>query len=78
MRRTDDYANRTIKHSLMWVNGYPKHNCIDDECVPDFSCCNPDCFEQDKKKRIKSHEDLLKKLGRSVSKNEKSSQPNSV
>ena len=24
-----------------WVRGNPIHNTVDDECCPDFSCCNP-------------------------------------
>jgi hypothetical protein len=29
------------KHQLIkWVNGESIHNNIDDECCPDFSCCN--------------------------------------
>jgi hypothetical protein len=31
--------------------GNPYHNKIDDECCPDFSCCVPDMFEQDREKR---------------------------
>lgn len=39
------YKERVIEHSLMWVNGNPQHNDIDDECLHDFSCCFPDLFE---------------------------------
>lgn len=59
-----DYADRTIKHSLMWVNGNPQHNHIDGECVADFSCCYPEFFTHDLTERMKSHKRLLAKLGR--------------
>ena len=35
------YKKRLDKQTLEWLNGNPKHNHIDDECCPDFSCCNP-------------------------------------
>ena len=34
-----------------WARGFPRHNLIDDECCPDFSCCYPDLFEEDDAKR---------------------------
>lgn len=24
-----------------WVDGNPTHNTVDNECCPDFSCCEP-------------------------------------
>lgn len=60
--RKKGYTNRVIQHSLMWVNGRPKHNYIDDECVVDFSCCNPDLFTKDLKIRQRLHEKLVERL----------------
>jgi hypothetical protein len=34
------YKIRTYKQLHEWVNGNSIHNTIDDECCPDFSCCN--------------------------------------
>ncbi len=28
-----------------WVKGNPVHNKTDDECCPDFSCCNPQALQ---------------------------------
>jgi hypothetical protein len=36
-----------------WVEGEFTHNTERDECCPDFSCCCPDTFVQDKEVRIK-------------------------
>lgn len=58
----DGYQDRVIQHSLMWLNGKPKHNYIDDECVADFSCCCPELFTENFEKRQKRHADLIKKL----------------
>lgn len=53
------YHERTIQHSLMWLNGKPEHNHVDGECVADFSCCYPDLFTKDLDKRMKRHQRLL-------------------
>ena len=30
-----------VDHQLNeWAEGNPNHNLVDDECCPDFSCCN--------------------------------------
>ena len=60
--RGNTYKERTIYTSLLWVNGKPTHNHIDDECCADFSCCVPNCFTEDKEKRMKSHQLLLERL----------------
>lgn len=39
--RKPGYKERCNKQTSDWVNGNPRHNMIDDECCPDFSCCNP-------------------------------------
>lgn len=46
------YRTRVIAQCEAWVRGDSKHNFIDDECCPDFSCCVPACFEPDRLKRI--------------------------
>jgi len=30
---------RCYEQLIDWMNGISKHNLIDDECCPDFSCC---------------------------------------
>lgn len=45
------YKERVKAQTLKWAQGVPYHNRIDDECCPDFSCCQPDMFEQDEAKR---------------------------
>jgi hypothetical protein len=35
-----------------WVEGISEHNTEMDECCPDFSCCHPEAFVQDKVARI--------------------------
>ena len=58
----DGYQDRVIQHSLMWVNGHPQHNDVDDECVADFSCCYPDLFTESLEKRQASHDRLIKQI----------------
>lgn len=43
---------RTMEMYQAWVDGTPLHNGIDNECCPDFSCCNPEWFVQDRQQRI--------------------------
>ncbi len=35
-----------------WVKGNPVHNDVDDECCPDFSCCNPKLLVGTEHRRI--------------------------
>ncbi len=35
---TDESKNQLEQ----WVNGNAIHNTVDDECCPDFACCNKD------------------------------------
>ena len=35
------YQDRSNCQLLAWVEGRSYHNDADDECCPDFSCCNP-------------------------------------
>jgi hypothetical protein len=63
------YRDRVVRHSLMWVNGKPKHNFIDDECVQDFSCCYPDMFTEELETRMKGHQYLLTRMANKRLKN---------
>lgn len=49
--RPQGYRDRVRAQTLAWAEGRPYHNRLDDECCPDFSCCNPDLFEPDQDKR---------------------------
>jgi hypothetical protein len=51
------YKERVKSQTLTWAMGRPYHNNIDDECCPDFSCCQPDLFEKDNDKRWKYYHD---------------------
>lgn len=46
------YQERCIAQLRRWVEGHSEHNRIDDECCPDFSCCNPKLFTQDRGERL--------------------------
>jgi hypothetical protein len=37
--RKDGYIYRKYEQLIDWMNGKSKHNYIDDECCPDFTCC---------------------------------------
>jgi hypothetical protein len=37
--RKSGYIIRCYKQLVDWMNGISKHNEIDDECCPDFTCC---------------------------------------
>ena len=58
------YEDRVIQHTLLWVNGIRKHNEIDNECLPDFSCCIPNLYTEDDEKRRASYQRLLERLDR--------------
>jgi hypothetical protein len=45
------YRERTKEQTLAWAQGRPYHNHIDNECCPDFSCCDAKLFERDEAKR---------------------------
>ena len=38
-KRNSSYEFRALLQLDLWRRGIPVHNDIDDECVPDFSCC---------------------------------------
>jgi hypothetical protein len=44
----NDYQKRVLEQGDAWLNGKPKHNFIDNECCPDFSCCHPELFTKDR------------------------------
>ena len=48
--------DKILASTIKWVNGIVSHNCkhFHNECLPDFSCCNPEMFEQDINKRMAS------------------------
>jgi hypothetical protein len=53
-RKCDDagYRERVRVQMLEWAFGHIYHNRVDDECCPDFSCCHPELFETDRRKRL--------------------------
>lgn len=53
--KTTEYQLRAVRQSEQWAYGRAVHNAIDDECCPDFSCCVPRLFEQDRAKRVAEH-----------------------
>jgi hypothetical protein len=57
------YRDRVERQGLEWIDGNSLHNQQDDECCPDFSCCFPECYEQDRLKRIESHNRWAKRYG---------------
>lgn len=57
------YQQRSIDQGRAWVAGESKHNQIDDECCPDFSCCVPTLFEQDRAKRVQSYNSWADRRG---------------
>jgi hypothetical protein len=57
------YKKRVIAQGEAWVDGVPRHNNIDDECCPDFSCCYPNLFTIDRSERMASHNSLLRQYG---------------
>lgn len=49
------YHRRVMVQLHRWVNGDSRHNDQDNECCPDFSCCCPTEFEQDRAARINTY-----------------------
>lgn len=41
MKEHAEYQERARIQCLEWAQGQSKHNTVDDECCPDFSCCDP-------------------------------------
>lgn len=40
VQRKPGYLDRCAAQLEDWVKGNSKHNTVDDECCPDFSCCS--------------------------------------
>lgn len=38
--RKTGYTIRCYEQLVDWMDGISKHNHIDDECCPDFTCCS--------------------------------------
>lgn len=45
------YRERMRVQCLSWAMGNPYHERTDNECCPDFSCCDPALFERDEAAR---------------------------
>ena len=39
LERKEGYLYRKYEQLVDWMNGKSKHNNVDDECCPDFTCC---------------------------------------
>jgi hypothetical protein len=50
-----EYRERYRIQTLLWAMGKPTHNRIDNECCPDFSCCHPELFTEDRDKRWQTY-----------------------
>jgi hypothetical protein len=53
------YQERVVAQTRRWVEGRAEHNRIDDECCPDFSCCEPRLYTQDRGERMEELRRLL-------------------
>lgn len=45
MIKGNSYKERAAYQLDEWVKGNSIHNDVDDECCPDFSCCNPNLLQ---------------------------------
>lgn len=52
------YFERAKQQTFNWAMGLSRHNKIDDECCPDFSCCCPDLHEKDAVLRWQTYHDV--------------------
>jgi hypothetical protein len=57
IREQSQYQRRARVQCMSWASGNVYHNKVDDECTPDFACCQPSLFEQDAKKRWQHYRD---------------------
>lgn len=57
-----DYIDKRIEQSMKWLNCISEHDYVYNECCCDFSCCNPELFEQDSDKRLAIHIKFVDKL----------------
>jgi hypothetical protein len=63
MSKLSPYKLRSLAQAEAWVRGESKHNDIDNECCPDFSCCRPDLFIFDRLCRLEIYNEQRQKLG---------------
>lgn len=56
------YQRRVLEQTERWVEGDARHNVVDDECCPDFSCCRPELFTLDPEERQRTLWRLRKRL----------------
>ncbi len=55
IKRPANYLANAQKQGLAWVAGKPYHCKENDECAPDFSCCYPKLFEENRATRIEMY-----------------------
>lgn len=60
------YQRRVIEQGRAWVEGDARHNVVDDECCPDFSCCAPACFVTERGERLAMLNAQLRRYGERV------------
>jgi hypothetical protein len=56
------YHDRVVIQGLLWIEGESLHNDIDNECCPDFSCCELELFEKDKEERKRIYNNTLDRM----------------
>ena len=52
MPKLTEYQKRAYAQGVAWVNGRGEHNQVDDECLPDFSCCAPNLYVESRTERL--------------------------
>lgn len=62
-RHLNDYQNRCLTQTERWAAGEPVHNFTDEECCPDFSCCEPKLFTQSEAERQRILDELRDRYG---------------
>lgn len=45
------YEQRHMQQLELWAGGNSQHNHVDDECCPDFSCCNKKMHTPDEERK---------------------------
>lgn len=61
-----EYQMNCLGQLKDWVNGDCHHSYTPghgEECCPEFSCCYPDMFEQDRAKRVERYNQYAKQIG---------------
>ena len=54
--------NRSDYQLDEWVKGNPIHNDIDDECCPDFSCCNENISDENTRILFKNSDGATRQM----------------